>query len=422
MTVKKILLLPLLFIFALVPPSAGAVVAESAAVAVTIATLKQTLDSTLRNLESSGNYLGIQLGAQLRMTIDAWEKANANLVSLTFSKLTEERQRFFRDLDNTISRLDNVSQQNLQEVQKVVAGLNQAAATLTLDGQPVVLRFSPGMIAPSSGTSDTQKISFSGANFSADYPAKLVFKSKGYQPSTRIDTQIEFLIPIGDLQFDQKTLKANAMELQVTEKAPWWKPWANDKLHRFPVTVVSLPQIAATYEIVYKLASTQREEQLQQMLYKHISGHRGGGETCRTDPIRPSPGWRIVWGSVVSEVIDGNCGRVDHTMVSELDGSLTVCNCEPRAFTPGARTGRARWDEYRDVPITSPPNTSRGTLYWGVQMPVNLPRNATNVAITTTLFNNEVLSGQNTHSFLSVTYDNIENRALFAPRPITPLY
>ncbi|MGK2231583.1 MAG: hypothetical protein ACI92O_000741 [Colwellia sp.] len=395
---------------------------------VAVSEIKDGISDVLAEVEGTSDYVSARMLITALEAIDAWEVANSALLDKTFGGIDKANQDILNNFDALLKRADRAASDNINNIEAITTQINLANENFFLNSKrSYILKQTPLIVPPTNQELLTLRLN--GINLDTS-EAKLTFKGITYQARILGPTQLEFDLPVAQLEKTNK-LKSNLLTINHKTRDGsnfFFFPKYKDVVRT--LNLVTLPEALGTYtlNIQKNEASTTRKQCTQD------GGMFSGKNTTKSKIIRPcdnDQGW--AWDT---------SNRGDFSVVSTGRGEAG--RCQGISWNNSSKDGikiNARLDERRRInglnisydggykhcglrgPITKPITNSvseirNGNLNWLNDINEIIPDNAISFSLTVKTFDGKIKvhTGSGTDKFLEI--NNSVNNLIISP--VTP--
>lgn len=326
----------LMFLFA--SNLAQAQIVETATTKLALDEIKSGLSDIVDDAMNRVDYTVAKAAIEALSIIDAWEKANTNLLNTAFNRLDASTQNMFRSADalvqKTMDRVDN----SLETAQNISNDFNQIAESLIIGkGRSFISRYSSPVLSPF--ITQDKIVEITGVNLDK---ADLKVKINGEFVGVPIvgPTKANLTIPFEMI----KTARANGLNIIIEVKHltkdgnqflffPKYKEVNRELIFR------TLPEQFATYELT-GIRNFKKEEKQN---YRSDAGRFEGKNKEIMKIAKPLDGWR--W-----DLRNGVSSRDNFTIVSTGGGE--AARCQNVVWNESSENGlsvKARVDQIKQI-------------------------------------------------------------------------
>ena len=386
------------------------------------------IDQIISDLDDVITKQSFDVRSHLQIVLQQTDYIVDKNIDKTFDRLSETQQNLFVDINNTIEQFERTGQVLITDVDKL---LNKGVALIgTLPGSrraPVITALSPTYYGNTLNQDVAVRID--GAWLAKGEPY-LEFDDEKYRPTTKIDSRLEFLIPL-DLLNDSSRVNLEKAELTVYKKRLFGK-----KEQKYTLGFYLVPEMMGTYSLSIKNNTQDTLYESRAGRFAHRNGHCWGSRRKNWAFNSTGPEWKIDLNTVRLEGVHVS-SKSSRPLIENLTRngfrvSATVTNngtCCPKVFGSrpcrdgrGSVNGTARWTEYRTVPrITELREISSGKLFWNTELNFDLGNNLNSFVLEVVQLNGEkkVITGQDLNKWFEVKFSRISNFLEIEPNSLS---
>lgn len=212
----------------------------------------------------------------------------------------------------------------------------------------------------------------------------LIINEQVIQPHTKIDNQLEFLVPL-DLYNDQSRINLFSPKLRLFQKRGWGR---GPKQLEYQVGVFLVPDKMGTYSLSAKV---EREEPIytdRNEPFGDANGHCSGGRNIDWTFNAKGGEWRIDINSIKDKATHistkskyhGKRNVSEHSfqLHGRIENNGSCKKILGKVVTRDGRgviRGQVGWKEYRMIPVTVDiGEVDKGTLFWNKDISIQLPK------------------------------------------------
>lgn len=391
-------------------------VAASTATGVVIDQIADRLNQALDKATESGDFLAMRASQEALAVIDAFKKANQELLDDAFDRIGDERRAVLNGLRQTTDAIESGRIDTLQKLQETSDQMDRLVRDSTFKRQPVVYRYRGSIVTP--GETQDIRLSVSGYRLTTDRP-HLLFRGQRY-PAIEEGETLRFELPRGLFTADAAQLKSeNATLVLYARYGGFLGFWQRTREERTNINLVTLPAQLGSVEVQYtEVATVQREQAFNRDDSHRRTGH--GGWDCKPFAYSPTAADRRFDPdrSSVRQGSGNSHGRFENASVRDVGISFRLCARRPIfADGPGYRHAHVRavevWQETEDRP-----HTETQPLNWTSDAVFQIPDRNNDLLITVTDFTGTtrvVTAAGGRGRYADVTYDPDSDAVLVRP-------
>jgi hypothetical protein len=230
---------------------ARAVIVETAAVSVLINHFGNIAGGLIDKGRDSGDFLVWRLGIQLQGLIDAWKKANSELLNESFEKLDRRAQDFFRNVDSEVEKVRDEKNLTFEQVERLTGEWSGIISqTVIGSSDPSVLNYSPRVLVPDGGRS--VPLVATGPNLAAANATIDLGSARSVKPAAPLGHQVQFSLNRSDFVFpEDESATVNLPMKYRTRLFKWYNPttWFSLGRTTSDLGIVLLPKRLAKYDV-----------------------------------------------------------------------------------------------------------------------------------------------------------------------------
>ncbi|MER8706194.1 hypothetical protein NKH49_11545 [Mesorhizobium sp. M1088] len=367
--------------------------------------------------------------------IEAWKKANSELLNQGFDRIDETTKNFFNNMSTDLDRLEKGEEKTAKDIQKIT---NQWSSTIKdlpfTNKDPEVVDYFPRVFLP---IGDEQiPVHIVGPKVSTAESKLTVGDAE--QPANRAtDNELLSLIKREGLQFDEAKSRLQTMKGHFTwSTSTWWKPstWGSTASIDREMTFLLLPKRMAKIKVVPQHDTISTETNA----YTVAKGGKGRDSTYDQGvPLPPdldAGGWAFDVDAIVAK--PSGFSAVDIGGDHASCGSVLRESLTPKLFTFRIYLGHKtdNWGRKSDswvncrlsVPIVKRTTTLQDAVAiefdmdWTVDKRQVLSDDTKSYFTEVTMFNGRVyqLTEQSKEPFGFIEVERVNDKTLiFHPRP-----
>jgi hypothetical protein len=406
---------------------AGALIAESVAASVLIDRFGDVAGGLIDKGRDSGDFLVWRLGIQLQGVIDAWKKANSQLLNESFDKLDRSVQDFFRNIDSQVEKIRDEKNLTFEQVERLTGEWSGIISqTVIGSSDPSVQNYSPRVLVPDGGQSVS--LVATGPNLAAANATVDIGSTHAVKPGAPLAHQVQFPLNRSDFAFpEDDSLTVSLTMKYQTRLFKWYNPatWFSRGRTTSDLPIVLLPKRLARYDVHTRVQVDLRESDT-----RIINLGKFQGRNSRIPRAVAAPdsalGWRIdlTRRSEIHLVPGGGdhgrCEGIEDSSITE-NGLTMFARVDNRDHWLGTR------DAWVDCSISLPiyrmksqeqdgPERS-GELNWTKDETFELPPNLKSIHVNVATFDHRsrMFTGAGFDRFFELKSEG--GLLIFRPRP-----
>lgn len=400
--------------------AANAVVAEGVTAGVVINKLHDQLSDLIDKSRDSGDFLTWRVAITGRDLIDAFQKANTDLLNVAFDKIDKQKQDVLRGVDANVDKL--ISQKNItiDSADAITAEWSQIiSATYIASDRPYIMNYTPRVLVPEG--EPTIRLRLMGPNIGR---ADARIKTQPFEhiiPTTPVDQAAVFNIKREKIDFPES--ESMIKRLNVTYKIPKFMVF-NDKAVN-DVELWLLPVRMGHYKISTKVQNSNRETADRIVNLGQFHGRNSRIPRAVLVPDT-SLGWRLDLTRrseirlIQGGADRGRCEGIEDQSVTE--NGLTMFARVDNRDRPLNR--RDAWTDcsislplYRITTAEVDGAGAEGDLSWTKDVSINLPRGLISMNIQLELFDkrSRVFTGTGSDKYVDIRKEG--DQLIFRPIP-----
>lgn len=393
-------------------------VASSVTTGVVIDQIADRLNETLDKATASGDFLAMRASQEALYVIDAFKKANQELLDDAFHRIGAERRAVLNGLRQTTEAIEQGRVDTLQKLQETSDQMDRLVRDSTFKRQPVIYRYRGAIVTP--GETQDIRLSVSGYRLTTDRPY-LLFRGQRY-PAIEEGETLRFELPRNLFTVDPARLKSETATLVLYARyGGFLGMWQRTREERTNINLVTLPGQLGSVEVRYtEIATVKREQAFSRDDSHRKSGH--GGWDCQQFAFNPTVSDRRIdpARTSVREGSGNSNGKLEAVSVRDVGVSYRICARRPHfAPGPGYRHAHLRgfevWTETENRPQSA---TQPLTWTTDAVFPVPDRNNGLLVAVTDFTGVQRVVtaSGGDAGRYATVNYDSDSDVVLVRPK------
>ncbi len=371
--------------------------------------LKASATEIVNQATQKNQLLLFRFGAELGLSLDAWEAANSDLLTTRFNTLKKPHQVFLKDIEELLSEVSRVVYA-AETIEQLTTDWKKDAGLISLvDELPAVTSYAPAVITPLN-TESTLKISFKGKGFK-HAPPKLIFDGIEASLISNSDNEISFRLDAETIVFKNKARILNATLLTYRPDKPDEETSGQYEL-RFKIPFMIMPKHPGNYKVISEYTQTVDHNSTFRNEFRHSSDKPA--LNCKAFNQRPSlPGRKMK--NVRLERAWGENGRERILNANPNGFSIEICvarqNKPYLGNPPGKRNVIYTWDEYWQETENSK-SASLGKFEWGKEVLIKLEKNTRDFEVTVNNNTGETirLNNESSHPFYKLSFDSDANK------------
>lgn len=392
-------------------PAKGDIVL-GASTAVALEGIKGLINGAISKAENTGDYLAFRLGTELRLSIEAWEKSNSDLLDKTFSDLSVQQQAFLTGTDRIAVRLANEVGASLDKMEDISnQWQNLVSSTVIGDNIPVVSSYRPAIFRPIDADNPF-RVSIKGANLNKEEPKLFV---SGAETTLSGNTSVSLLFSIKGLKPEFLDDRTSLMQMDLTLYRPA-DNWFGRLIGRtepmsFKLPVMIGPKSLGAYELIANYSENVERVESKSVAFSHSSGDVSNN--CKIFNRGPSENGRSIKDV---RVIVTRAGRASgHRLVSSNPQGFSVEICARRwtdfnlariGSGPGDRHVRVDYVEYWTETVARQ-KSYQGEIEWEKESLEDMPDSTKSFVLKIKSFDGRqlIFTGSGKKSLFDVSYD-----------------
>lgn len=393
-------------------------VAGSVATGAVVDQIADRLNEALDKATANGDFLAMRASQEALYVINAFKKANQELLDDAFERIGDERRALLNGLRQTTQAIEEGRIDTLQKLQETGDQMDRLVRDSTFKRQPVVYRYRGSIVTP--GETQDIRLTVSGYRLSTDRPY-LLFRGQRY-PALEEGETLRFELPRHLFTADPARLKSETATLVLFARYGGFLGfWQKTREERTNINLVTLPGQLGSVAVQYtEIATVQREKSFVREESHRRSGH--GGWDCRSFAHNPSRSDALFdpGRSSVREGSGNSNGRLQD--VSVRDAGISYRICARRRYWdrgPGYRHAHVNavevWSETENRP-----HSATQPLAWTTDAVFPVPDRTNDLLVTVTDFTGVqrvvTASGGNAGRYATVDYDPDSDAVLVRPR------
>jgi len=396
-----------------VPPVAG-----SLATGAVVDQIADRLNEALDKATASGDFLAMRASQEALYVIDAFKKANQELLDDAFDRIGDERRALLNGLRETTRAIEEGRIDTLQKLQDTGDQMDRLVRDSTFKRQPVVYRYRGSIVTP--GETQDIRLTVSGYRLTTDQPY-LLFRGQRYPAIEEGDT-LRFELPRNLFTADPARLKSETATLVLFARhGGFLGIGEKTREERTNINLVTLPGQLGSVDVQYtEIATVRREQPFVREESHRKSGY--GGWDCRSfahNPTRADRRFNPDRSSVRQGSGNSN-GRLQDVSVRDSGISYRICARRRQWDSgPGYRHAHVNavevWNETENRP-----RAATQPLTWTTDAVFPIPEDNSGLLIKVTDFTGVQrvvpASGGDAGRYATVTYDPDSDAVLVRPK------
>lgn len=324
--------------FLLISNFAQAQIVETATTKVALDEIKSGLSDIVNDAMDRVDYTVAKAAIEALSVIDAWEKANTNLLNTAFNRLDTSTQNMFRSADSLVQKTMDRVENSLITAQNITNDFNQIAESLIIGkGRSFISRYSSPVLSPF--ITQDKIIEITGVNLDKS-DLKVKINDEFVKVPIVGPTKANLTIPFEMI----KKARINGSNIVIEVKHltkdgnkflffPRYKEVNRELIFR------NLPEQFATYE----LTGIRKFKKEESQNYRSDIGRFEGKNKEIMKIAKPLDGWR--W-----DLRNGVSSRDNFTVISTGKGE--AARCQNVVWNESSENGlsvKARVDQIRKV-------------------------------------------------------------------------
>lgn len=393
-------------------------IAASGTTGVVIDQIADRLNEALDKATANGDFLAMRASQEALYVIDAFKKANQDLLDDAFDRIGDERRAVLNGLRQTTEAIEEGRVDTLQKLQQTSDQMDRLVRDSTFKRQPVVYRYRGSIVTP--GETQDIRLTVSGYRLTTDRPY-LLFRGQKFPAFEEGDT-LRFELPRNLFEADPSRLKSETATLVLFARyGGFLGIGQKTREERTSINLVTLPGQLGSVDVQYtEVATVQRERPFVREDSHRRSGH--GGWDCRHFAYNPTAADRRFDPdrSSVSQGSGNSNGRLEAISVRDVGISYRIC-ARRRYWDngPGYRHAHLNavevWEETENRP-----HSATQPLTWTSDSVFQIPDRNSDLLITVTDFTGTrrvaTAAGGEAGRYASVNYDPDSDAVLIRPR------
>lgn len=388
-------------------------VAEIAGSAATSLVLKQLfadLTNMINKARDDGDYLLARAGVEAKNAMDAWQKANDNLLDKAFSELDKSSRENFARAHQLIAAANTPAANRLETVQQITENANQIIESIPLrPRQTYVLRFSPRIQPPQAEESFTIRIR--GVNLDKGDPNLHLPKGDFAKRNQPGPLEAQFIIPTTAVQRDPSKILTHSFKLTYSTPPESWFDSLFGKRQSVTreIPIVVLPITMGSFEIDITRKFNKRIEKA----FTRDLGQFKATNSRQYKTAPPDDGWKWDLSKPLQpQQGDGKAGRCEGAdMNASSENGIAffahldeIKNWEYPRGAPGYVNCALKGTVYKMEDATETLPTQNGTLSWIADKQITLPPDTDSFTLRVKTFDGRerVLSGTGSDQFFNI--------------------
>lgn len=352
--------------------------------------------------------------------IDTWEKANTNLLNLTFDKLDDFQQKIFRDVTASMNLLNGNLANHLEATMRISElGYQIVQDARIFDGKMAVLRYAPRVAYPS--MPEIVPFTVRGVNMDDAKPDLLLPDGTAAKRTSLTKQEAVYEIPSKLFKFGD-TIAAMGFKIRYTNPSTGIFGWIKDSVtgrsdvREADIMMLQLPKALGTYSL---------ETTTKDLRPDYYSGsrefHWSGRDENHTDNQDPhANGWRMVIASLHEVQQWGEAGRGCHVVTNNANGfQIEVRVGRISTFlnpnAPGYQHCIFSWKEVIDVEEEHKQAPLTGKIMWNSDVTVPLPPNRKTTIIGVTTWDGMTRSNGGTSAEKFYRLEELKDQLIIKP-------
>ncbi|HYC75179.1 hypothetical protein [Brevundimonas sp.] len=396
-----------------VPPVAG-----SLATGAVVDQIADRLNEALDKATANGDFLAMRASQEALYVIDAFKKANQELLDDAFDRIGDERRALLNGLRETTRAIEEGRIDTLQKLQDTGDQMDRLVRDSTFKRQPVVYRYRGSIVTP--GETQDIRLTVSGYRLTTDQPY-LLFRGQRYPAIEEGDT-LRFELPRNLFTADPARLKSETATLVLFARhGGFLGIGEKTREERTNINLVTLPGQLGSVDVQYtEIATVRREQPFVREESHRKSGY--GGWDCRSfahNPTRADRRFNPDRSSVRQGSGNSN-GRLQDVSVRDSGISYRICARRRQWDSgPGYRHAHVNavevWNETENRP-----RAATQPLTWTTDAVFPIPEDNSGLLIKVTDFTGVqrvvLASGGDAGRYATVTYDPDSDAVLVRPK------
>lgn len=349
-------------------------IAGSAATGVVLQQLFADLNTMIETARNEGEYLLAKAGVEAKDALEAWRSANEHLLNTAFKEIEEANQALFSRAHGLVFEINTGVGDNLEKAQQITENANLIAESI--GNASYVIRYLPRIVPPQAEETFTLRIR--GVNLDRANPV-LKLSSTNAKRDLPGPLEAQFTIPISEIPRDASKILLKTFPLHFTTSSDSWLLNILGKRNQEAreITVVSLPEIMAKYEISGERTFSDKEVKP----FTRDLGQFKAKNNRQYKIAKPDSGWKWDLSKPLIKYQgkgeSGRCEGVDDNKTSENGVSffahLDEINKLGHAKKPGYVNCKLSGTLYRIVSKTEDFPKQSGSLSWIKDKAIALP-------------------------------------------------
>ncbi len=377
-----------------------------------ITQLRSELDNVIQSAAQDMDLVVFNAATEARDAIDAFERANTNLLNRGFDRLSAEQRQLFLNIEKTVGIINEGASDRIAQSQELVNSANQMVASLPLNKKVYINQTSPKLFFPG-GTSPLQ-LRLTGTHLSKARLKAFTSSGASLEMIESTSTSAIFLVPQSELARPDGT----AVPLSITIKY-LHSPYA--WFGKDPSEVKVAPWVMPATMGTFRISATVGEKLIERRMEEFPTGKLSGSNRNVYKGVQPPAGWRFDLERFQSSASvrgdGGEAGRCQQ--VADEDRSENGVKIQGRVDRiRRVSWSGVDWDDgwirciaslpiYREVETTKPVEVGTGQIGWYKAVRFEAPPGLKTWKIDLNTFDGRelVFSGPANDRFLSINAD-----------------
>lgn len=340
------------------------------------------LTALIGRAEQAGDFLAMRAAQEALFVLDAFERANKNILDTAFEKIGKERQAILNQMKDTIDALEHGRIDTLDKLQAASDQLDRLVRDVAFKKQPVVFRYRGSIVTP--GEKNDVRLVINGYRLTYGTP-HLLYGGKRFD-ALKDGENLRFELPRSLIAHSKSRMSSEYAKLVLEGREGGFLGFLTHPVFvEYDLNIVILPESLGHVNVAYSMPVTNRQEAPPVEIHDNYNSSSRGWD-CRSFAYRPASSDRrfdINNNRTFVRPGNGNSrGQLRDVRISDTGISFSIC--ATRRITDRDNGYRHADGQYVEVWNTAGhvPKKEAKELSWTKDVVVPVGDNPANLLIT----------------------------------------
>ncbi|GAB1857356.1 hypothetical protein MHTCC0001_21920 [Flavobacteriaceae bacterium MHTCC 0001] len=384
------------------------------------------IEDIINNLDNVISKRSFDIRQHLMILSDQLDYIAEKNIDKVFDGLTKQQRQLLINVDNSLTEFEKSSEVTLTKVEDVLEKTIVFAGTLPGSKRiPTITKVSPSYFSDVENSDIVLTIK---GNWLATGEPFIQIDSLVYEPTTKIDNKLEFILPL-NIYNDESKINLFTSNLTLFKKS-----WFKTKEYNYKVGTFLIPKTMGKYKLKTKVSREEKIAINRSQGFGDANGHCQGARNVNWTFNVQKGGWKIDPNSIKHRATSvsskskylglrnvSESGFQIHGRVENSGNCVRVLGKTVAKDARGSVHGTVSWQEYKMNPKTLDLGiVGEGDIFWGKDLSIELPQNTISFELEIDLLDGKkkIITSGKSEDWFKVDYNEEGSSLIIKPREL----